>query len=141
MVVLTKSALLNGAKHAEKVELESVGGEIYLRPLTQAEVNVYESYVPQAMGTFETNEKRGRRKGTDINTSGKVNLAKTSSAQAEAEAYAVATSMTCKDEEWTEEDVKGLDRVVFKEIFEHVKRLSGIEEEDLEEIEEFLENR
>ena len=40
MVVVKKSDILKGIKKIEKVKLEALdGGEMYLRPLSQAEIN------------------------------------------------------------------------------------------------------
>lgn len=129
MAILSKKALLSGSKHVEKVEL-SVGGEVYIRPLNQAEVTEYNRITAKALGVMET----GRR-----NTNFKINVEKSTVANADAQAYAITTSLNCKDEEWTIDEVLELDGALFKEIFEHVANLSGLDTNVEEEVEQFPE--
>lgn len=143
MVRLTKDALLKGINNHVTLPLSSRDGEVILRPLSQAEVGEYNNIQARAMGTFDTNEraKRGMRNTSDVTSTGKINFAKTSEAQYDAERYAVAKSMTCKGETYTEEEVGQFDGALFKEIFTKVKEISGIEEENVEtEVDKFPEN-
>lgn len=143
MVRLTKEALLNGINNHVIVNLKSMDGEVVLRPLSQSEVGEYNNIQARAMGTFDTNEraKRGMRNSSDVTSTGKINFAKTSEAQYEAQRFAVAKSMTCKGEEYSEEEVGQFSGAVFEEIFENVKEISGIEEENIEEeVDQFPEN-
>ena len=64
MVVVKKSDILKGVKKIEKVKIDALSGdEMYLRPLSQAEINEVDEIEAKAMGIFETNETahRGRR--------------------------------------------------------------------------------
>ena len=143
MARLTKEALLNGINNHKTIKLNSTEGEVVLRPLSQAEVGEYDNIQARAMGTFDTNEKarRGMRNSSDVTSTGKINFAKTSEAQYDAQRYAVAKSMSCKGEEYTEEVVGQFDGKVFEEIFENVKEISGIEDENIEmEVDRFPEN-
>ncbi len=143
MARLTKEALLNGINNHKTIKLNSTEGEVVLRPLSQAEVGEYDNIQARAMGTFDTNEKarRGMRNSSDVTSTGKINFAKTSEAQYDAQRYAVAKSMSCKGEEYTEEEVGQFDGKVFEEIFENVKEISGIEDENIEmEVDRFPEN-
>ncbi|WP_406533426.1 hypothetical protein [Methanobrevibacter sp.] len=143
MARLTKEALLSGINNVVELKLESRKGSVMLRPLSQAEVGEYNNIQARAMGTFDTNERarRGMRNSSDVTSSGKLNFAKTSEAQYDAQRYAVAKSMTCKGEEYSEEEVGGFDGALFYEIFDKVKEISGIEDEDIEEeVEQFPEN-
>ncbi len=135
MARLTKDALLNGISNIVSLELTNMDGSVALRPLSQAEVGEYNNIQARAMGTFDTNERarRGMRNSSDVTSSGKINFAKTSEAQYDAQRYAVAKSMTCKGEEYTEEEVGQFTGAVFDEIFEKVKEISGIEDENIEE--------
>lgn len=138
MVRLDKNVLLTGAK-PKKCELKTRKGEVYLKPLTVSEVAEYNQITSKALGTFNTKElgKRGRGKG-ETSTTGNINLSKTQKAQFEAKCYAVATSLTCADMEFTQDEVKDMDGDLFNEIFEKVSEISGLEVEDLDEIiEEF----
>ena len=109
MARLTKEALLSGINNVVELKLESRKGSVMLRPLSQAEVGEYNNNQARAMGTFDTNERarRGMRNSSDVTSSGKLNFAKTSEAQYDAQRYAVAKSMTCKGEEYSEEEAAG----------------------------------
>ena len=135
MVRLTKDALLSGISNIVTLELKSMDGSVALRPLSQAEVGKYNNIQARAMGTFETNERarRGMRNTSDVTSTGKINFAKTSEAEYDAQRYAVSKSMTCKGEEYSEEEVGQFTGAVFEEIFEKVKEISGIEDENIEE--------
>ena len=143
MTRLTKDQLINGINDIVELKLKSREGEVLLRPLSQSEVGEYNNIQARAMGTFDTNEKarRGMRNSSDVTSTGKINFAKTSEAQYDAQRYAVAKSMSCKGEEYTEEEVGQFDGKVFEEIFENVKEISGIEDENIEmEVDRFPEN-
>ena len=56
MVVVKKSDILKGVKKIEKVKIDALDGdEMYLRPLSQAEINEVDEIEAKAMGIFETN--------------------------------------------------------------------------------------
>ena len=133
MARLTKDALLSGISNIVTLELKSMDGSVALRPLSQAEVGEYNNIQARAMGTFDTNERarRGMRNTSDVTSTGKINFAKTSKAEYDAQRYAVSKSMTCKGEEYSE--VGQFTGAVFKEILEKVKEISGIEDENIEE--------
>ena len=135
MARLTKDALLSGISNIVNFELKSMEGSVALRPLSQEEVGEYNNIQARAMGTFDTNERarRGMRNTSDVTSTGKINFAKTSEAQYDAQRYAVSKSMTCKGEEYSEEEVGQFTGAVFEEIFEKVKEISGIEDENIEE--------
>lgn len=134
MARLSKEELLNGINNVIDFELTTQKGTVALRPLSQAEVGEYNNIQARAMGTFDTNEKarRGMRNTSDITSSGKIDFAKTSEAEYDAQRYAVSKSMTCAGEEYTEEEVGQFKVAVFEEIFEKVKEISGIEQENIE---------
>lgn len=129
-MILTKKAILDGCNHIEKVKLNNIDGEVYIRPLNQAEVTEYNRITAKAMGVLET----GRRQPNV-----KVNVEKTTVATTEAQAYAIATSLNCKNDEWSIEEVKGLDGALFKELFDEVAKLSGLDTNVEKEVENFLE--
>mgnify|MGYP003293950686 CR=1 FL=1 len=145
MPILTKDALLKGVKQTIEFELRTIKGSVLLRPLSQAEVENYNKITAKAMGTFETNEKakRGFRKQTssDVTSVGKINFEKNTEAHAKAQRYAVATSMTCNDEEYSEDEVGQFTGDLFNEIFDKVCEISGIDVESTEDdVEEFPED-
>lgn len=82
MVVVKKSDILKGVKKIEKVKIEALDGdEMYLRPLSQAEINEVDEIEAKAMGIFETNEtaQRGRRQKPKsvVESRGKISRAST----------------------------------------------------------------
>ncbi|MBQ6629149.1 MAG: hypothetical protein IJH65_10095 [Methanobrevibacter sp.] len=143
MTRLTKDQLINGINDIVELKLKSREGEVLLRPLSQSEVGEYNNIQARAMGTFDTNEKarRGMRNTSDVTSTGKINFAKTSEAQYDAQRYAVSKSMTCEGEKYTPEEVGKFTGAVFEEIFEKVKEISGIKDEDIEmEVDQFPED-
>ena len=138
-MVLTKSQILQGKNAVEAVKIESLGDEVYLRPLTVSEINDLEEIEATAMGTFEATETSSRRQRSQAQTKGKINLAKTTKASAEMKRKAVLLSLNNEKnvDEWTEEDVKGIPGKAFDEIYEAVKKISGIKEANSDEIEDF----
>lgn len=136
MVILTKETLLKGVNNIKKVELETVDGSVYIRPLNHSEVTHYNSITAKALGDIQTDG--GRRKGVSANF--KINLEKSTLATSEAQAYAVATSLSCKEQEWSEGEVQKLDGALFNEIFKAVAELSGLDTDVESEVDNFLED-
>lgn len=126
--MITKEMLLKGSKLVKTIHLTSVDDDINIRPLTQAEVSEYNRITAKSMGSMET----GR------NTKLKINLEKSTIAEAEAQAYAVATALV--DEDWSIEEVQSLNGLVFNELFENVAKISALDADVTEELKKFLEN-
>lgn len=147
MAILTKDAILKGINDVQKYEIQSLGGEIYLRPLSQGEWDELAQIESKAMGFFETNEssqRRGKRpSASTMTSSGKIDLAKTTSARQESMRLALAMSLnnSKNNDEWTEEDVKNLKSDAFNEIYNKIREISGIEDDLEESIDDFPKNR
>jgi len=143
MAILTKEILLNGIENTTEFKLESADGSVVLRPLSQKEVSEIDQIQSKGVGTFETQEKsrRGRRVTNSVESMGRINVAKANAAKDDAQVRAVALSLSCKGEKWTDEEAGALKNAVFKEIYGYVKELSGLEDEELtEDVEEFHED-
>lgn len=148
MVILTKDAILKGIDKVEKCEIKSLGGEIYLRPLSQGEWAELEDIEARAIGVFETNEsakRKGKRQlpGT-MSSSGKISLEKTSKAKREAQTLAIKYSLNNdkNQDKWTEKEISKLPKKAFEEIYDAIEWISGVEGESLEEeIDDFPENK
>ena len=148
-MVLKKEDLLSGKNRIQKIQLETVGDEIYLRPLTRAEVSECESIENRALGDYTTNEqsnRKGRRQKpkSSINTEGKVNIEKVSKAAYESEKYMIYLSINNDENhkhglDFTEEEVGQMDTPVFNEIVAHVKDISGLDVTE-EEVQDFPQN-
>lgn len=138
--MLTKSQILEGTNAIVKVKLETLKDEIYLRPLSVAEVNDLEEIEASAMGVFEATETNNRRRNQgQAQTKGKINLAKTTKASSEAKIKAVYLSINNEKniDEWSMDDIKKINKKIFNEIYEHVEEISGIKNVDLEDVEDF----
>ena len=111
------------------------GDEMYLRPLSQAEINEVDEIEAKAMGIFETNETahRGRRQKPKsvVESKGKINLELQQKAQHQAKTKAIFMSLDNEknvgEEAWSETEIEQMPHKLFEELFSHVRRLSGIE--------------
>ena len=135
MALLTKSNILQGIKQIQKVKLETLNGEIYLRPLSSAEVNEVLEIEAQGYGNF---------KASNVNRAtqaqGEMNLAKMQKASAEAHYIAIHKSINNEknNDEWTIDDLKNLPKNAIDELYDHVIDISGanITEADVKEFRE-----
>ena len=57
MGLLRKEDILSGINHIQKVEIESLNGEIYLKPLSESQLNQLELIEAKAMGIYESTQK------------------------------------------------------------------------------------
>lgn len=149
MAILKKSDILNGIRKVEACKIESMDGYMYLRPLSQAEINQVDEIEAKAMGVFETNEKaqRGRRQKPKsmVESRGKIYLDKQQKAAAQAQTKAIYLSLKNEkntgNEEWSETDVEQMPHQVFVEVFSHVKKISGVDEDTEEDVNNFPKNK
>lgn len=134
MALLKKDDILSGVDTPEKVEIKTLGGELWLRPLSSFELSKVEEIEAKAIGEMETNEKaqrQGKRLGkSETLSKGKINLARANKASMEAKVTMVQMSLDNpknSDDPWSEDDIKQLRRDAFDELVDHVRRLSGAE--------------
>jgi len=121
MTVLTKSDILSGIKKVQKIKIESLNGELWLRPLSSAEVNEILNIEAQGYGTFNASNNRGQTMAD-----GKMNLAKLQEKQAEAKYMAIHKSINNdKGDEWTLEEIKEFKANAIDEIYDHIMEISG----------------
>lgn len=142
-MVLTKSEILNGKKDIQEVKIESLGDTIQLRPLTQQELFKREEISSKAMGKFKTNEKANRSRraqgGTQMESTGEIDIYQTTLADQKARVYMVQQSLSIADDKWSENDVKSLSGAVFDEIYENVLEINHLNEDE-REIKQDVEN-
>lgn len=124
MAILTKSQILQGIDNPQKIMIESLGGEIWLRPLSSAEVNEILQIEAEGMGTFNASNIRGQ-----TTTDGKMNLAKMQEKQNEARYLAIHKSINNdkNSDEWTIEELQQLPSDSITEIYDQVMKISGAE--------------
>ena len=124
MTLLTKSDILQGINDPKKVEIESLNGELWLRPLSSAEIDEITNIEAQGYGTFNASS---RQKNTVAE--GKMNLPKMQEKSNEAKYTAIHKSINNDkyDEEWTLTELKQFNKKAINEIYEKVMDLSGVE--------------
>lgn len=145
------SDIIDGTQKVESYYIKSLKGEVFLRPLSQAEINEISEIEAAAIGTFETNEKshnnvRSRTQNikSQLESKGKLSVLKTTQAQNRAKIKTVAYSLDNKEyaeEKVTEEELLKAPSAVIEEIYNKVQELSGLNNNDLEsDVEEFPQN-
>lgn len=124
MTILTKADILQGIDTPKKIRIESLNGEIWLRPLSSAEVNEVMNIEAQGFGTFNASNNRGQTM-----TDGKMNLAKMQEKQAEAKYIAIHKSINNSktSDEWTIEELKQFPKNAIDEVYNEVMDLSGVD--------------
>lgn len=139
-MTLRKEDILKGVNDPELIMIESLGGELPLRPLSKKEWNQIEKIEAKAYGKFEASEKalKGRRqhKKSQLNTKGIIDLEKQNEAEITGKTEALCLSMNnshLECDNWSKEEIQGLKNDAFEEIFKAVQRLSGIKVEEDEE--------
>ncbi len=124
MAILTKANILQGVDSPQKVQIEALQGEIWLRPLSSAEVNEILQIEAQGYGTFNASSNRG-----STHAEGKMNLPKMQEKQAEAKYTAIHKSINNDKnaDEWSFDELQQLPNNAINEIYDHVMELSGAE--------------
>ena len=124
MTILTKADILQGIDTPKKIRIESLNGEIWLRPLSSDEVNEVMNIEAQGFGTFNASNNRGQTM-----TDGKMNLAKMQEKQAEAKYTAIHKSINNSktSDEWTIEELKQFPKNAIDEVYNEVMNLSGVD--------------
>lgn len=145
-MALRKEDILKGVNDPELIMIETLGGELPLRPLSKVEWGRIEKIEAKAYGVFEANEtaKRGKRKlkGGMMETKGKIDLEKQAEAELKGKLETLYLSMNNSHpecDEWKKEDIGRMKSSAFDEIFDKVKELSGVTVEK-EEIDKFPED-
>ena len=124
MTVLSKADILLGIDNPVKVKIENLNGELWLRPLSSAEVNEILQIEAEGLGTFKAISNRQGQTSTD----GKMNLAKMQEKQNEARYIAIHKSINNdKGEEWTIDELKRLPADAVAELYDQVMKISGAE--------------
>ena len=130
MAILKKSDILLGIDEPRKVEIKALGGEIYLRPLSSAELTRVTSIEAEGFGNFQASNIR-----RNTEAKGEMNLAKMNEATAKAQYEAIFLSINNpkNSDEWEKEDLELLHKDAINELYDNIMRISGAEttEEDV----------
>jgi len=127
-MVLDKLSILKGVEKVETVHIESLGGEVKIRPLTSEEWIQISMEEQKGLGEVEVNV--GSLRQTDGTL--KINLQKQAEASFNAKVKAVSLALSCDGEEWEPGEVKQLLPGVIDEIYAKVMDVSGVNVEESE---------
>ena len=140
-MALKKSDILKGINDPKEIRIEALDGTLWLRPLSNAELDEIDKIEAKGMESYETNSKsRGRIQGETI-AKGKINIHLATVNGAKARDRKVEMSLDNpknNDDPWTLEDIGKLSRGAVNEIVDAIDELSGIEVTK-EEIDQFPE--
>ena len=146
-MVLSISEILNGKNDYHEYFIESLDGEICLRPLTTGEWDKIDEIRQKDLGDYSINEKtftkKKKRVKGEMESRAKFNINASSKATKKAmyEAIKLSTDNEGNPEKWTMEHIKKLHKNEITEIYEKIEEISGVNDEELEEeVEDFLEN-
>jgi len=121
MTILKKSDILLGIDEPRKITINSLGGEIYLRPLSSSEITRITTIEAEGYGSFEASNINRETKA-----SSKMNLAKMNEAAAKAQYEAILLSINNpKNEEWKLEEIKLLKKDAITELYDTIMEISG----------------
>ena len=150
-MVFTADDILNGIDEYKEVEIASIQDTVYLRPLSKGEWEKTNSIRQEALGDYTTNERAKsisrNQRVSNIESQLKFNIRENGDADFKAQVEAIYMSMDNPGyEKATPRDkIKQFPPDVFEEIYEKVKEISGIHDDDVdvdleEEIDNFPEN-
>lgn len=124
MAILTKADILNGIKNPKKIEIEALNGELWLRPLSSAEINEVLQVEAEGYGTFNASSRQ-----SNAIAEGKMNIAKMQEKSAEAKYLAIHKSInnSKNNDEWEIHELEMLGKNAIDEIYNHIMDISGVE--------------
>lgn len=142
-MVLSKADILIGKQSYEEIDLDK--GSIYIRPLTVGEIHQISQMKNKALGDYTANQQGSSRRGIagKLNAQAKMNMEKITIADNKADVKTVFWGLQNEGntEKYSEEEILQMDPKVFDEILENVKRISHMEDEEIEDdVEQFPED-
>lgn len=146
-MVLTADEILNGIENYEEIKIEALNDTVYLRPLSKGEWESVNSIRHESLGDYTTNEKAQslsrKQRVSNIESQLKFNIKANSAADFKAQIEAIYLSMDNSgyESKTPREKIKKFPNDVFDEIYENVKKISGIHDDvQLEDdVDDFLE--
>ena len=123
-MILNKSDILQGINNPKKIEIEALNGELWLRPLSSAEINEVLQVEAQGYGTFNASSRH-----SNAIAEGKMNLAKMQEKSAEAKYLAIHKSInnSKNNDEWEIQELEMLGKNAIDEIYDYIMEISGVE--------------
>lgn len=133
MAILKKSQILQGINDPKQIHIKSLGGELWLRPLSVSELDEIDQIEAKMMESYETNERanvQGRNvRSAETTSKGKLNMVKAAKYRAEGRNMKIFKSLDNpknKDDPWTLEEIGSLSPDAVEEIVEEIDILSGL---------------
>jgi hypothetical protein len=141
-MVLSKADILSGANTYTEYGLKSVDGSINIRPLTIGELHQIQEMKDKALGDYVANQRGASRKRVKetLEAQAKINVGKQTIASHKADVKTVLFGLDNKGnpDTYTEEDIKKMHQPLFEEILSIVKKISHMEDEEIEDdVEDF----
>lgn len=141
--LLTKAAILNGRNQAQRIRVEELGGELEIHPLSAGQYSQVEAI--RAAGTKISgrpvmgSDGQVDRKATSENLSFDIDLEKTARADFEADATAVAFSLSSPGgERWTVDEVMAIPSPeAVTKIAKAIYGISRVEPKQIEQVHSF----
>lgn len=126
MAVLKKSDILQGIHKVEQIHINELDGELWLRPLSSAEIDECSYIETKGMGKIKQNATSITKQTQTL----EIDAYKASKATDDAKYEMIRKSLDNPknaDDEWTTDDIKQLSVKAVNEIYDHVRELSGVE--------------
>jgi len=132
MAILKKSDILQGINAVQRITIDSLGGEMWLRPLSSAELDEINYIEAEGMGNFEQNNRAKSRnlENSKLTQTNKFNVLKLTKATDKAKYEMIYKSLDNpknEDDPWTLEEIKSLGPKAIDELHKEVQKLSGLE--------------
>lgn len=141
-MVLSIDDILNGIEEYKEVFIDSLNDTIYLRPLSKGEWEKTNSIRQESLGDYVTNEKAKslsrKQRVANIESQLSFNIKENSNAELKARTEAIFLSWNndATENPPTREQIKKLRPNVFDEIYDKVREISGISEEEIDTLED-----
>ena len=132
MAILKKSDILQGINAVQRITIDSLGGEMWLRPLSSAELDEINYIEAEGMGNFEQNNRAKSRnlENSKLTQTNKFNVLKLTKATDKAKYEMIYKSLDNpknEDDPWTLEEIKSLGPKAIDELHKEVQKLSGLD--------------
>ena len=145
MTLITKSDILKGKQNLTRRKIVSMNdGELWLRPLTSAELDELNYIEAEGMGNLEQNSrsKSTNMDNANLTQTNKLNVLRVTKASDKAKYEKIRMSLDnpkYEDDPWETEDIKGFSKPAIQEITSIIDEISGVDVTEYD-IKQFPEN-
>lgn len=144
-MVLSAEEIINGIDDYREIKIEAANDTVYLRPLSKGEWESTNRIRQESLGDYVTNETSNvsrNKRVANLEAQLKFNISENGDADFKAQVEAIYLSMDNPGygkTKNTREQIRKFPSDVFDEIYENVKKISGISDEALETLEDDIE--